>query len=315
LLLLAQEQSADGGFRGIIDSVAKTQLSKVVAIVTVLTVLRFALSSYLSKTLPKDRSATYGFARVANEILDAVIYAGVVVFMVIRPFVLQAFLIPSGSMWPTLYVSDFIVANKAIYRYTDPRLNDIVVFRPPVAATYGHPEQVDRDGTVNVDFIKRCVGLPGDVVEVREGVLYRNGKKASDPHKHYSLSTDEVNFSELPTDDVLRMPLASFKFIRWNGRLTPLNYLKSSANATVAERIDNQVVYSVAPEFVIPDPNDQIKAIKSPAQPLPPGCYLMMGDNRDDSFDSRGWGFVTRDAIIGRSEFVWLPLNRIGATR
>ena len=71
----------------------------------------------------------------------------------------------------------------------------------------------------------------------------------------------------------------------------------------------------MAPEFVIPNQSDQIKAIAQPPQPLPPGDYMMMGDNRNNSFDSRGWGMVPRESIIGRSEFIWLPLNRIGSTR
>jgi signal peptidase I len=315
-LTLAQEHQAEGGYRTLIDAAARTPLSEVVEIVVVLSILRLVIAPILARTPPHKRFLAYGVLRFFNEVLDAIIYAGIFVFMVIRPFVIQAFLIPSGSMWPTLYVNDFIVANKAIYRYTDPKVSDIVVFRPPKAATYGRPNELDKDGNVNVDFIKRCQGVPGDVVELREGILYRNGVRAPDPHRHYSSTTDEVNYEEVPADAVARMPMASFKFVKWHNKIIPLNYTQTSANASVGEvGPDNQLIYSVAPEFVIPDPKDQMIAIKERAEPLPKGFYLMMGDNRNDSFDGRGWGMVSRDAIIGRSEFIWLPISRIRVTR
>jgi signal peptidase I len=307
---LAQEEQATGGLRGFIDTAARTPLSQVVIGVAVLTVLRMAMAPYLRNTAPHKRLGTYSIARFFNEVLDAIIYAGVFVFMIIRPFGIQAFLIPSGSMWPTLHVNDFIVANKAIYRYSDPKLNDIVVFRPPIQAVT--PDQKDSEGQVKVDFIKRCVGTPGDVVELRDGVLYRNGKAVPDPYRHYSTTMDYVTFQEMPTDQVAQTPQASFKWIKWKGRIIPLNYTRSEANAAT-RALDNS--YAVAPDFVIPDQADQLKAIAAPAQPLPPGDYMMMGDNRNNSFDSRGWGMVPRDSIIGRSEFIWLPLDRIGTTR
>jgi signal peptidase I len=323
LLTLAQERASEGSYRNLIDTAARTPLSEVVMIVAVLSVARLALAPLLAKTPPHKRFVVYGVLRFLNEVLDAVIYAGVFVFMVIRPFVIQAFLIPSGSMWPTLYVNDFIVANKAIYRYSNPKDGDIVVFRPPIEATFQHPEQVDKDGKVTVDFIKRCQGTPGQVVELREGILYRDGKKADDPTRHYSLTSDQVNYTEVPADDVARMPMASFKFVKWMVQrgdkkvqeIIPLNYTKTSANAATSELIGDTTIYSVAPEYVIKDYKDQMKAIAEPAEPLPPGYYLMMGDNRNDSFDGRGWGMVPRASIIGRSEFIWLPISRIRITR
>lgn len=79
------------------------------------TVIRVALAPYLAKVPRHLRSGAYSAARFSNEFLDAVIYAGVFVFLVIRPFCVQAFRIPSESMVDTLLINDFIVANKAIY--------------------------------------------------------------------------------------------------------------------------------------------------------------------------------------------------------
>jgi signal peptidase I len=312
LTALAQEQQSSTGLREFIDSAARTPLSKVVVGVVILTALRIAIAPYLKKTPPHMRLGFYPVARFFNEVLDAIIYAGVFVFMIIRPFGIQAFLIPSGSMWPTLYVNDFIVANKAIYRYTDPKDGDVVVFRPPVEATFNHPEQLDSDGNVNVDFIKRCIGVPGDVIELRDGVLYRNGKPAPDPYKHYSVSHDgDQTFDALPQDQVELLPKANFKWIKWNGQIYPLNYTHSEANAATS---GFQGSYEVAPKFVIQSQADQLRAIEEPPEPIPPGYYMMMGDNRNNSFDSRGWGLVPRASIIGRSELIWLPISRIGRT-
>lgn len=313
LTALAQEDQSGGGLQTFIDSAARTPLSQVVAGVALLSVLRLGIAPYLRRTPVHQRFFGYGIARLLNEILDAVIYAGVFVFMIIRPFGVQAFLIPSGSMWPTLYVHDFIVANKAIYRYTDPKVDDVVVFRPPKEATFNNPEQLDSNGDVKVDFIKRCVGVPGDVVELRDGVLYRNGRQVPDPYRHYSLSLDHgQTFEELPEKEVARMPMASFKLVYWHNRVIPLNYTRSEANSSTSGYVGSDLIYEVAPPFVIPDQTDQLKAIAEKPAALPRGFYLMMGDNRNNSFDGRGWGLVPRDSIIGKAEFIWMPLSRMG---
>jgi signal peptidase I len=252
---------------------------------------------------------------LGNELLDAVIYAGVFVFMVIRPFAVQAFLIPSGSMWPTLYVNDFIVANKAVYRYSDPKINDIVVFRPPVEACLDHPEQVDPvTHEVKVDFIKRCKGLPGDVVELRDGVYYLNGKPGPDPSRHYSGTIDQQTFTEFSDSERASYPMANFKFIKWKGKIIPLNYTSRDANDPVCLHT-RDFGYQVHPNYFIEKSDEQKLAMSLPAEKLPPGCYFMMGDNRNNSFDGRAWSYVKREAIIGRSEFIWFPLPRAQRTK
>lgn len=310
------------GAREIIDRLARTPLSQVVIFVVALTVARLLISPVLSKTEPHKRGGFFKSMRLLNEILDAFVYAGVFVFMLIRPFGVQAFLIPSGSMWPTLYVNDFIVANKAIYRYSDPQPGDIVVFRPPVGATQGRPEQVDKaTGEVKVDFIKRCIGVPGQVIEIRDNVLYRDGKRVDEPNKAFSECTDEPrigdcqNFRSLTDAEKDDLVKSSFKLVKHNGRLIPFNYTQYDANQRYAYGGTNRhAPYSIADEFVLDE--DEARAMRElPAEPVPQGYYLMMGDNRNGSFDGRGWGLVPRKDIIGRSEVIWLPFNRIQRTR
>src|SRR5918998_1959641 len=90
------------------------------------------------------------------------------VFGFVRPFVMEAFWIPSGSMIPTLQINDRVLVNKFIYRFTEPERGDIVVF-----------ESVDDPET---DLIKRVVGLPGDKIAVRSGRLIVNGKPQQEPY-------------------------------------------------------------------------------------------------------------------------------------
>ena len=102
---------------------------------------------------------------VFREFLDAGLAAVVIVFLIIRPFLFQAYFIPSESMNPTLTQSDRVLVNKLVYRFARPRRGDIVVFRPPEDRV---PEQKD--------YIKRVIGLPGDTVEVLPKCLRVDGK-------------------------------------------------------------------------------------------------------------------------------------------
>ncbi len=99
----------------------------------------------------------------AKSILIALIIA-----LVVRTFIVQAFRIPSGSMIPTLLVGDHILVNKFLYHFKDPQHGDVVVFKFPL----------DPDK----DYIKRIIGTPGDKIEVRDKVVYRNGKALDEPY-------------------------------------------------------------------------------------------------------------------------------------
>jgi len=176
---------------------------------------------------PKKKSLIREYA---ESIIIAILLA-----LVIRTYLVQAFKIPSGSMEDTLVIGDHLLVNKFIYgtklpfsdkrmlTVRDPRRGDVIVFE--------YPEDPSKD------FIKRVIGTPGDVVEEKDKKLYVNGQPYVNPHevhKEKDIIPKEMN------------------------------------------------------------PRDTFGPVT-----VPPNSYFVMGDNRDRSYDSRFWGFVTRDKIKG----------------
>lgn len=283
-----------------VDRLARTPISQVVLFALGCTLVRLALVGYLKNTPAHKVNGTYKFASFVNEMADALVYAGILVFLLVRPFAIQTFTIPSGSMIPTLLIGDTIVADKWTYRVSDPKRGDIIVFRPPVEG---------RDPRMpNADYIKRCVGIPGDIIEFRDGDLYRNGQKVEES---FAARTKQVGSSVndlevVPRDQWdERTSIPDFKLVNQNGKFIPVLYTGNFANFTVY----------TAPAYQVTTDEEQQALLKSPPVAVPPGYYLMVGDNRNGSYDSRSWGLVPRDAIVGRSWVLWLPINRARVTR
>ncbi|NCC24115.1 MAG: signal peptidase I [Deltaproteobacteria bacterium] len=173
---------------------------------------------------------------VLKDYAEALIIALVLAF-IIRSFVVQAFKIPSGSMLQTLQIGDHLLVNKFLYglkipfthimvaEFKDPSFQDVVVFE--------FPEDPSKD------FIKRIIGLPGDVIEIRDKAVIRNGELLDEPYIQH------VDSRIMPRRD--EMP--------------PLT--------------------------------------------VPEGKYFVMGDNRDESYDSRFWGFVDRNTIEGKALIIY----------
>ncbi|MCI3204035.1 MULTISPECIES: signal peptidase I [Pandoraea] len=207
---------------------------------------------------------------------------------VLRSFVVEPFKIPSGSMIPTLLVGDFIlvnkfdygirlpVVNKKIIDLGEPKRGDVVVFRYP------------KDESM--DYIKRVIGVPGDVVAYQNKKLTINGQPVP-----------ETALPDFFDDE----HIAYFKQFE-------------ETVGGVKNRILNDP--NVPPYIMGADdfPNKQNCQYNSQGVicKVPPGNYFMMGDNRDNSADSRYWGFVPEQNIVGRAFFIWMNfsnLKRLGS--
>lgn len=293
----------------LIDKIARVPISKIVIFAAVLTIVRLVLFKFLKDTPVHQRQTGYQIAKFGNDIADALIYAAIVVFMLVRPFGIQTFFIPSESMTATLRIGDYIVANKFIYRASEPKPGDIVVFKPVEGTMTG-------DAAV-ADLIKRCQGGPGDIIQFDGFQLIRNGQKIQEPYKVLTTTDPNTRKHDLvltPEETAtqtnnwegpdLFMP-PKFKFIEEGGEVKPMFYDDregSEPRAIVYLTVDTKrkdYVGSSAREM-----------ISKPAAAIPKDMFLMVGDNRNGSNDGRFWGLVPRDNIIGKAEFTWMPLAR-----
>jgi len=134
------------------------------------------------------RKSARSWTQLGGEWLGILIGA-LVLAIVIKTFVAQTFYIPSPSMEKTLLVNDRVLVNKLAYRVGDVHRGDIVVFKRP-------PKEVDTSIT---DLIKRVVGLPGETIEARNGVVYINGKALSEPYLQPGMPTNDLPPTVVPT--------------------------------------------------------------------------------------------------------------------
>ncbi|MFI3241688.1 MAG: signal peptidase I [Alphaproteobacteria bacterium] len=217
-----------------------------------------------------------------ETLLDTVktIFYAILIAVFIRSFFFEPFRIPSGSMYPTLYVGDYLFVSKYTYGYSrhslplslplisgrvwvdEPERGDVVVFKYP---------QDNR-----TDFIKRIIGMPGDKIQMKKGHLYINGKAVE---------------KEKEEDFVIRDARGNAE--RYN------QYL---------ETLPNGVKYNVL-EISDNEPVDNTVEIE-----VPENHYFLMGDNRDRSDDSRlNVGFVPLDNFVGKARFLFYSHNDEGA--
>jgi signal peptidase I len=251
----------------------------------------------------REQLAKQGIAKVDGDVTEARhallaqpwwldwtagLFPVILIVFLLRSFLFEPFKIPSGSMIPTLLVGDLIlvnkfhygvrlpVINKKIVANHDPQRGDVMVFR--------YPEDP------SVDYIKRVVGVPGDEVSYRNQQLFVNGVLAETQPRPDFFNEDSLRFEK--------------------------EYVEKLGNVGHRILVDRQrQSYITVPDNFPLKENCRYSA-EGVTCKVPAGHYFMMGDNRDNSRDSRFWGFVPDENIVGKAFFVWMNfgnLKRIGS--
>jgi signal peptidase I len=217
---------------------------------------------------------------------------------ILRSFLFEPFKIPSGSMIPTLHVGDLILVNKFHYGIRLPVINykltqgtpvnrgDVMVFRFPPKPS--------------LDYIKRVVGVPGDKIAYLNKVLTINGQPVSKVAVPEFFDADNMRYS-LQFEE--NMPIGSAPAEMSNLRKHRL--LNDDKTPNFVSGID---------DFAFKE--NCTYSMEGLECTVPAGHYFMMGDNRDNSLDSRYWGFVPDNNIVGKAFFVWMNFSnpsRIGS--
>jgi signal peptidase I len=215
----------------------------------------------------------------------------ILVVFLLRSFLFEPFKIPSGSMIPTLLVGDLILVNKYYYGVRlpvinkkiianhDPQKGDVMVFRYP------------KD--TSIDYIKRVVGVPGDEVSFHDQHLFVNGV--------------EAKLEQTPPPGFYDEDLHLY-FPEYQEMLGDVTH-------RILLNTNSQPFYGPEDKITFPFRENCRYSAEGVTCKVPPGHYFMMGDNRDNSQDSRWWGFVPDENIVGKAFFVWMNfgnLKRIG---
>ena len=248
------------------------------------------------------RTSRAAFFRFLAEVCEVFVLSGAMVFLVLRPFTLQSYHIPTSSMQPTLREGDHILVNKLLYRLRKPRYGEAIVFRAPL----------DADATER-EFLKRLIGLPGDTIEARPGFVqignvrfyHTDIRAALEQSLGLSDTNDELNPRRLR---LLRDAI----WIDGKKILAEDFARRVGAPPGTAVRIQpGQVLRNGEPlteDFVAEDPEYQVDP-----QVIPPGFCYVLGDNRNQSHDSHRWGPLEMNRIVGRADVVFWPPRRIRA--
>ena len=249
----------------------------VLLLATALTGIVRVVDALVLKKARKNTSTEPVVVEMARSFFPVIL----VVFL-LRSFLVEPFKIPSGSMMPTLLVGDFILVNKFTYGIRLPVINhkiiDVNLPKRGEVMVFRYPKDT------SLDYIKRVIGIPGDQVIYRNKQLTLNGQPVPIQEKgSYSYIASGLNYITART------------MIEQLAQHTHETLIQPESLSVYINQVDSQFPYRKNCEY-----NDEGFTCT-----VPPGYYFMMGDNRDSSNDSRYWGFVPEQNIVGKAFLVW----------
>ena len=262
---------------------------------------------FVNKIVKNENKAKY-YKKILYYV--ETIGTALILVVIIQRFYIGNFKIPTGSMIPTIQVGDRVFADMVSYKFTGPKRNSIIVFKEPIEN--------------KVLYTKRAMGLPGETVKIQDGILYINGE-----------ATNFRQYSNLGIgDNEWRIPKKGDKL-----EIIPAGNYNKARNYTAIdiEKIQKELKYNSASvyefmpnlKFVVngeetglildfihdKDVVAKLMVGETVQVTLDDDYYLALGDNTDNSFDSRYWGFVKGSRIRGRALVRFWPLNRIGLVK
>jgi signal peptidase I len=214
-------------------------------------------------------------------------------------FIVQAVKVPTGSMQNTITIGDHLLVNKFIFAPGPPlpflpmreiRRGDIIVFKYP-----GNPNNRERDESdpnnapYKTNYVKRVIGLPGDRLEVRGTSVLINGE----PLPEYRVTAKDPGYGAPPDD------------LRHNAPLRILDDPPPTGEGPYTVYYSPETRLAPNESAELPAASDFHFGVNGKPAIIPEDHYFVMGDNRDNSSDSRAWGYVPRDLVIGRAMFVY----------
>ncbi len=241
----------------------------------------FVLSIVMKKMQPRIQKPRV--RRIYDEVFEWIEtgWSAVILAAFLMYFFIQAYKIPSGSMRNTLLEGDHLFVNKFVYGFHIPltegkriwplrqvKRGDIIVFQCPPAAL----SMAEQEENVTKDFIKRCVAVSGDMVEIKDKKLLVNGKSVEEPYVNYADPTVNPPQQVFGSQEEYQRAWESGRFVSM-----PAEIIRDNFGPVI----------------------------------IPPGHYLAIGDNRDRSFDSRFWGPLPDHYLKGRALLLYWPPKRI----
>lgn len=276
-------------------------------LVSKIKIYRDKFSDWLIKILKvQGKPLDKGIRKTVNFVES--LGTALILVLIIQKFYLGNFLVPTGSMIPTIMPKDRLFGNMMIYEFSMPKRGDIIVFKEPIQN--------------KVLYTKRVMGLPGESVEIKYGHLYVNGKQISD--RHYSAIGeigDQTWIVPKKGDEVTIVPGENYTndFMERNINIGEVQkYLLDNPGA-ISQILPDVNFYVNGHKTgmildLIHNPENVAKILKGQTvkTKLNDNYFIALGDNTDGSYDSRMWGFVKESRIKGKAFVRFWPLNRIG---